>query len=276
MDVAFHENDMYFAHLESSLQGENQTEVQTLDYTIPNIDSVNDLDLSGDVLETSGDHSHENNDMNELELSGDVVETSGDHSHGNNVENRERDESTSPDNSLPDGLLPVSSPLDSPMSPAISQSILSPNNHNQSSSILDAPPPPRRLPDRINRGIPKPTYKADPNCKTRYPMSKPNPEPNVLYPLSSYVFTNHLSESNKSFVHQLSTVSIPNNVHEALADPCWQAAMNEELKSLKKNATWEITDLPAGKKPVGCKWVYTIKYKANGMMDRFKARLVVK
>ncbi|KAM2866531.1 hypothetical protein COP2_022560 [Malus domestica] len=63
VDVAFHENDMYFAHLKSSLQGKNQAEVQTLDYHIPNIDSVNDLDLSGDVLETSGDHSHENNDV---------------------------------------------------------------------------------------------------------------------------------------------------------------------------------------------------------------------
>ncbi|KAM1304487.1 hypothetical protein ACFX2F_022148 [Malus domestica] len=52
--------------------------------------------------------------------------------------------------------------------------------------------------------------------------------------------------------------------------------MNEELKSLKKNATWEITDLPASKKPVGCKWVYTVKYKADGTVDHFKARLVAK
>ena len=147
VDVAFHENDMYFANPESSLQGENQTEVQTLDYTIPDIDSVNDLDLSGDVLEISGNHSHENNYVNELELSGNVLETSGDHSHGNNVENLERDESTSPDNSLHDSSLPVSSPLDSSVSPATSQS--SPNNHNQSSSILDAPPP-HRFPDLVN------------------------------------------------------------------------------------------------------------------------------
>ena len=75
---------------------------------------------------------------------------------------------------------------------------------------------------------------------------------------------------------QLSTVSILNSVHEALADPRWQATMNEELKSLKKNATWEITDLSAGKKPVGCKWVYTVKYKADGTVDRFKERLVAK
>ena len=52
--------------------------------------------------------------------------------------------------------------------------------------------------------------------------------------------------------------------------------MNEELKSLKKNATWEVIDFPDGKKPVGCKWVYTVKFKAEGAVDCFKAILVVK
>ena len=63
----------------------------------------------------------------------------------------------------------------------------------------------------------------------------------------------YLSESNKSFVNQLFTVYIPNSVHEAVVDPRWKKAMNEELGSLKKNATWELSDLPVGKKPVGCK-----------------------
>ena len=52
--------------------------------------------------------------------------------------------------------------------------------------------------------------------------------------------------------------------------------MKEELTSLKKNATLEITDFPANKKHVGCKWVYTVKYKDDGTVDRFKARLVAK
>ncbi|KAM2165513.1 hypothetical protein ACFX1R_039652 [Malus domestica] len=83
-----------------------------------------------------------------------------------------------------------------------------------------------------------------------------------------------ICESNKSFVNQLSTVYIPNSVQEALANPRWKESMNEELRSLKKNATWELLDLLAGKKPVGCKWVYTVKYKADGTVDQFKARLV--
>ncbi|GAU47849.1 hypothetical protein TSUD_404260 [Trifolium subterraneum] len=52
--------------------------------------------------------------------------------------------------------------------------------------------------------------------------------------------------------------------------------MNEEMKSLKKNNTWELVDCPPGKKIVGCRWVYTVKYKVDGTIERFKARLVAK
>ena len=85
----------------------------------------------------------------------------------------------------------------------------------------------KRLPHRHNRGIPKPTY--EPELSTK-----------VKYPINNYVSNHRLSESNKSFVNQLSIVAIPNSVQEALADPRWKAAMNEEMKSLQKNETWEL------------------------------------
>ncbi|RVW91751.1 Retrovirus-related Pol polyprotein from transposon TNT 1-94 [Vitis vinifera] len=139
---------------------------------------------------------------------------------------------------------------------------------NQSSSVegvLNLEPDPfmKRLPHRHNRGIPKPTYELELSIKVKYPMS-------------NYVSTHRLSESNKSFVNQLSTVSIPNSVQEALADPRWKATMNEEMKSLQKNETWELVECPPGKKPVGCRWIYTVKYKADGSIEQFKARLVAK
>ncbi|KAK3035841.1 hypothetical protein RJ639_032978 [Escallonia herrerae] len=84
------------------------------------------------------------------------------------------------------------------------------------------------------------------------------------------------AESNQSFVNQLSTVSIPHNVHEALADPRWKKAMNEKMKSLQENKTWEVIDRPPGKKLVRCRWIYTVKYKADGTIERFKLRLVAK
>jgi hypothetical protein len=136
------------------------------------------------------------------------------------------------------------------------------------SSAEDVPnsmvePPRKQLPPRQNRGIPKSTYEPEISSRVRYPMNH-------------YVSNHRLSESNQALVNQLSIVSIPNNVQEALMDPRWREAMNEEMKSLKKNNTWELVDYPPGKKIVGCRWVYTVKYKADGTIERFKARLVAK
>ncbi|XP_049389526.1 uncharacterized mitochondrial protein AtMg00820-like [Solanum stenotomum] len=64
--------------------------------------------------------------------------------------------------------------------------------------------------------------------------------------------------------------------NEALTDPWWKSTIDEEMKSLKKNDTWEFIDCPPGKKTVGCRWVYTVKYKSDDMIERFKARLVAK
>lgn len=52
--------------------------------------------------------------------------------------------------------------------------------------------------------------------------------------------------------------------------------MNKELHALEANNTWKLVELPTGKSTVGCKWVYKIKYLANGEIERYKARLVAK
>uniref|UniRef100_A0A2N9EIG2 CCHC-type domain-containing protein n=1 Tax=Fagus sylvatica TaxID=28930 RepID=A0A2N9EIG2_FAGSY len=52
----------------------------------------------------------------------------------------------------------------------------------------------------------------------------------------------------------------------------WLKAMHEELYSISKNEVWDLTELPTGKKPVGCKWVLRKKYKADGSLDKYKAR----
>ncbi|CAL2259674.1 unnamed protein product [Prunus armeniaca] len=49
-----------------------------------------------------------------------------------------------------------------------------------------------------------------------------------------------------------------------------------EMEALNKNATWELIPLPKGKKAVRCRWVFTLKHKADGSIDRYKARLVAK
>ena len=48
------------------------------------------------------------------------------------------------------------------------------------------------------------------------------------------------------------------------------------MKSLRKDNTWELIPLPNGARPVGCKWVFTVKHQADGTVTRYKARLVAK
>jgi len=68
----------------------------------------------------------------------------------------------------------------------------------------------------------------------------------------------------------------PQSYEEAALHPGWQKAMEQELQALHHTQTWTIVSLPPGKKPIACKWVYKIKTKADGSIERLKARLVVK
>ena len=48
------------------------------------------------------------------------------------------------------------------------------------------------------------------------------------------------------------------------------------MDALQKNKTWELVDLPGGKKPMGCKWVFAVKFKGDGSLEWYKARLIAK
>lgn len=52
--------------------------------------------------------------------------------------------------------------------------------------------------------------------------------------------------------------------------------MDEEMAMLDVNQTWDLVPLPSGKNAISCKWVYKIKHKADGSIERYKARLVAK
>lgn len=52
--------------------------------------------------------------------------------------------------------------------------------------------------------------------------------------------------------------------------------MDSEIQAMLHNNAWVLTDLPVDKKVVGCKWVYTLKFKADGSLDGYMVKLVAK
>ena len=66
----------------------------------------------------------------------------------------------------------------------------------------------------------------------------------------------------------------PENLKEAFGDPRWKQAMQEEYDALIRNKTWHLVPPKEARNLIDCKWVYKIKKKSDGTVDRFKARLV--
>jgi hypothetical protein len=69
---------------------------------------------------------------------------------------------------------------------------------------------------------------------------------------------------------------IPSSARAALADPHWRAAMEDEYRALISNGTWELVLRPQGSNVVTSKWVFAHKFRADGTLDRYKVRLVLR
>ena len=71
-------------------------------------------------------------------------------------------------------------------------------------------------------------------------------------------------------------MTIPTTIEETFQYPHCKKAMDEEMQALSKNQTLEVVNLKKGIKPVGCRWVFMVKYYSNGAIQRYKSRLVAK
>ncbi|GKV18635.1 hypothetical protein SLEP1_g28985 [Rubroshorea leprosula] len=105
------------------------------------------------------------------------------------------------------------------------------------------------------------------------------PENEILNPPSSHPTRVRNPPSYLCAYHCFPTITSlhePQSYQESSSNPLWQQAMQDELQALDKTHTWDLVNLPANKSLVCCKWVYKIKTRSDGSVERYKAHLVAK
>ncbi|KAM1307545.1 hypothetical protein ACFX2H_009786 [Malus domestica] len=98
---------------------------------------------------------------------------------------------------------------------------------------------------------------------------------------TSHSFSNHLSygllsSRHKTFTTTLTLLKEPTSFQQVVQDPKWREAMQHEIIALQANHTWNLMPLPPHKRLIGCKWVYKVKLKPDGSLERYNARFVAK
>jgi len=157
----------------------------------------------------------------------------------------------------------------SPMSPIISDQDASTSSSSietmPSASPINVPKPSVQTSHRRTK---KPAYLQDYYCNSV--------TSSTLHKLSQYLSYHKISEIHLAFFTCIDKTKEPSTYTEAKEILVWCGAMDDEVVALETNHTWDICTLPPNKKPIGCKWLYKIKYNSDGSIERFKARLVAK
>ena len=80
-----------------------------------------------------------------------------------------------------------------------------------------------------------------------------------VHPIFSFCSYSHLSSHSYYFIASLDSISLPNTVHKALSHLGCHSAMVEEMQTLDDNGTWNLVQLPVGKKAIGYPWFLQLK-----------------
>jgi hypothetical protein len=161
-----------------------------------------------------------------------------------------------------------------PISPSTSSS--SPISDIVHSSIPIFPASVSRKSSRLRT---KPGYLQDYHCHFADSSGSPSKSfssSGIPYDISSFLSYDKLSSNHKHFSFSVSAIVEPQYYHQAVQFAEWREAMNNEIQALELNNTWTVVDLPSSKQAIGCKWVYKVKLKSDGTVERYKARLVAK
>ena len=118
------------------------------------------------------------------------------------------------------------------------------------------------------------------------PPTRSRVEPEVYHPPVVHQDPRHIHPMvTRRMASQAATLSategelrvspVPSSVRDALADPHWRRAM-EEYAALLANQTWDLVPRPSSGNVVTDKWIWTYKRRADGTLERYKARWVLR
>ncbi|KAM1292859.1 hypothetical protein ACFX2H_019596 [Malus domestica] len=179
-------------------------------------------------------------------------------------------------------ITPLSSPLPTTTPPPDTLSTPSHTLHSSPPPTTQSPdqPPPLR---RSTRPTKTSTFLQDFHVEVALPSRvAPTSSTSMVqssgtsHPISRYLSYDHVSPTHKTFLTTLTIIKEPTSFSQAVQDPKWRDAMQKEIVALHDNRTWTLVPLPPHKHPIGCKWIYKVKLKPDGSVERYKARLVAK
>ncbi|GLU00649.1 hypothetical protein SLE2022_179980 [Rubroshorea leprosula] len=161
-----------------------------------------------------------------------------------------------------------SSPVCDAASPAFAQSASGPDASLSTASIGDCPVP-------ADGSVPAPAPAPAPASSSSVPSSSSADAPRRTHTM----VTRSQAGVRKpkilpSMIHTSTDLQEPKTFKQACNLPEWQRAMQEEFLALQRNQTWVLVSPQSGANIVGSKWVYRIKQRADGSIERYKARLV--
>ncbi|GJZ01252.1 zinc finger, CCHC-type containing protein [Tanacetum coccineum] len=117
------------------------------------------------------------------------------------------------------------------------------------------------------------------NLNLSLEKSKRNKTPKDFGPeFQLYLIEGTRDEFSDQHSYCFNVEDVPKTFDEAIKSQdvtFWKQAINDKMDSILGNNTWVLADLPPGCKPLGCKWIFKIKLKVDGTIEKFKARLVI-
>ncbi|KAG7572467.1 Ribonuclease H-like superfamily [Arabidopsis suecica] len=249
--------DVKFVESKGYYEEKNWEDIQ--DLTNSPSDRASNLRIILERLGVSNSQSHTNSPNSNPEPT--QQQETSQHEEEEHLQEEENIQENIQENSLEEGEIPSDHEEETTLS---EEENLPTSDHNEESTSQEAPIALRRS---QRQKFPPSNWK---NTRVYYNSQA------VAHPIQAVCTIAHFPEEHQVFLGQIDQHWIPQTYEEAIEHQVWRDAIAAERQAMEHNHTWEEGELPKGKKAVTSKWVFTIKYKSNGDIERYKARLVAR